>query len=634
MRLREVSIKNFRCLADVTVPLDDLTVLIGPNNTGKTAFMDALKLAFRWRGSDVQEADYYMTKASDTPKTCGGLEVVLWFREDSPGEWPEPLVRDLDDCMQSDPVDGGSSIGLRFSSCYSESADAMDTKWEFLAINGQPLVGKATSSTSLGKFLSYVRIDYLSALRDAATEFSPKSQFWGKILRDLKISDKDIKIVKGELAKLNEQLLSADPRLDKVRQSFDGIQKVIRIGRGERAGIEALPLQPWDLMAKSQVVIKDPGSDVAFPLHRYGQGTQSLAVLFLFQAYIDVLFRAISKPEAEAILALEEPEAHLHPQAARALAAYLGSVGGQKIISSHSPHFIQEIPLKSVRMFKRNGSSVKVLYIKRRFEAHLPDSRDLGKLYSNNPKFSYRKGRDTLVVTGSVSERERESLVECCPESVEEIERLCLESSSYITDQELVQAETSAKRMRGEILFANGWFLCEGQSEYPLVQFFANVLGTPLDAEGIAVIDFQNNGSPRLYAKLARAFEIPWVLICDNDSAKDKFVQQLVRANIDPKLIADNVRWLTAGNLEEFLVKNGFAADYAAILDAYGERLTKKQGEHGFEDEIAEKLGHHKPEHVIALIERLRGVGDAARVPAIFATAIKDLVGMVNGNGK
>jgi len=41
---------------------------------------------------------------------------------------------------------------------------------------------------------------------------------------------------------------------------------------------------------------------------------QSLAVLFLFQAYLNVLLKPMFQPETEAILALEEPEAHLHPQ--------------------------------------------------------------------------------------------------------------------------------------------------------------------------------------------------------------------------------------------------------------------------------------------------------------------------------
>jgi predicted ATPase len=42
--LNRVQIKDYRCLRDVDVPLKPLTVLIGPNNTGKSAFLSAIKL--------------------------------------------------------------------------------------------------------------------------------------------------------------------------------------------------------------------------------------------------------------------------------------------------------------------------------------------------------------------------------------------------------------------------------------------------------------------------------------------------------------------------------------------------------------------------------------------------------------
>ncbi len=41
MKLREVKIKNFRNLVDIRIPIDDTTIFIGENNSGKTAFMGA-----------------------------------------------------------------------------------------------------------------------------------------------------------------------------------------------------------------------------------------------------------------------------------------------------------------------------------------------------------------------------------------------------------------------------------------------------------------------------------------------------------------------------------------------------------------------------------------------------------------
>src|SRR5262249_34232284 len=45
MLLRQVTVENFRGIKKVTVDLDETTVLIGENNSGKTSFIDALRLS-------------------------------------------------------------------------------------------------------------------------------------------------------------------------------------------------------------------------------------------------------------------------------------------------------------------------------------------------------------------------------------------------------------------------------------------------------------------------------------------------------------------------------------------------------------------------------------------------------------
>ena len=47
----EVRVSNFRSLQNVSVKLNDLTLLVGANNTGKTTFLDAIHAAV---GSSVR----------------------------------------------------------------------------------------------------------------------------------------------------------------------------------------------------------------------------------------------------------------------------------------------------------------------------------------------------------------------------------------------------------------------------------------------------------------------------------------------------------------------------------------------------------------------------------------------------
>jgi len=640
MKLREIIVKNFRCLVDVAFLISDTTVLVGENNSGKTALLEALRIALPrsvvGRGTPFDEYDYHMVKTSDSPQTSEGIVVELWFREDKSDEWPVPLAQALDPIIQTDPVMDLDSIGLRLSSKYDGTAKEIVTKWEFLALDGQPLGGKGASPGNLTRFLAYIRLFYLSALRDSNDEFSPRSQFWGRILRDLKISEEQGKALSEELAKLNDDLLKADPRLEQVIASLDKVQEIMALGAGQNTSIQALPLSTWDLMSKAQVVIKGRGTEIDFPLSRHGQGMQSLAVLFLFQAYLDVLLKPTFHPETEAILALEEPEAHLHPQATRALAANLGKLKSQKIISSHSPYFIQEILFTQIRMFRLDGPSSKVLYVKRFFTTKVPETQELLKFCTNNaPKFDYHTGTSTLSVSGRMEEKEYRDLLIVYPDQNEvhaELKRLRDESQLYLSDNDLTNLDTYAKRIRGEVLFARAWLLCEGQSEYLLLRYFAELLEKPLDQAGAAVIDFQNNGSPGAFVGLARAFEIPWIMVCDNDDEGRKFIKQVKDRGLTDGEISELVRPLPGKevDLEMFLMKNGFAPEYTQILAERNVSLSKKEGEVGFEDEIASRIGKDKTGYIIALIEKLRAAGaDKSRVPRFLDLVIKDIIAKV-----
>src|SRR3546814_9543651 len=72
----------------------------------------------------------------------------------------------------------------------------------------------------------------------------------------------------------------------------------------------------------------------------------------------------------------------------------------------------------------------------------------------------------------------------------------------------------------------------------------------PLDAHGIAVIDYQNNGSPGAFAALARALNYPWAMICDGDQGGNDHIDQLRSHNFTEAEIPDLVTQLPARSEE------------------------------------------------------------------------------------
>jgi AAA15 family ATPase/GTPase len=41
--IERIHIENYKCLRDVTVDLGDFTILIGPNDSGKSSFLEAIQ---------------------------------------------------------------------------------------------------------------------------------------------------------------------------------------------------------------------------------------------------------------------------------------------------------------------------------------------------------------------------------------------------------------------------------------------------------------------------------------------------------------------------------------------------------------------------------------------------------------
>ncbi|WP_084648851.1 AAA family ATPase [Paenibacillus sp. FSL R7-269] len=57
--VRDIYINNFRSLKDVSIILDDYTVIVGKNNSGKSNIIQAMNLAFEF--SSVFREDIYVS---------------------------------------------------------------------------------------------------------------------------------------------------------------------------------------------------------------------------------------------------------------------------------------------------------------------------------------------------------------------------------------------------------------------------------------------------------------------------------------------------------------------------------------------------------------------------------------------
>jgi len=498
MKLIEVKIENFRGIRSLQLPLDSLTVLIGENNTGKSTVLEAIRLVLTRgfsarRGGQFTEYDFHLKDASFTPQTSGPIMITLHFAETQDNEWPDAVIQQMSEVIQLDTTIGRNHIWLQLKGSYQAETGSFETKWVFLNSSGAELVLK--NATPLNLISRFVPLFFLSALRDASQEFGQRGQFWSGFLKSIQLPDDQRVRIEELLSDVNSSLISAHPGLNEVTRKLANAGRLVPLDSADPVALEALPTRIFDIVSKLQVHLKS-SYGVKLPLSRHGEGTQSLAVLMLFQAFVAANLAEVYTPESTPILALEEPEAHLHPSAIRSLGSFLGTMTGQILVSSHSGDLISRVPVMSLRrLYKHNGET--------------------------------KIGR---IVIGS------------------------------FTDRELQAIDYSIRISRGHYIFSRCWLLVEGESDFHIMPLLFELMGYSQDQVSFSVLEVSqviDKGEPLI--KFAKSLGIQWFMMADGDSAGREYVNRANRHLSTGESLLDRARTLIHADIEHEFWHNGYS---------------------------------------------------------------------------
>jgi putative ATP-dependent endonuclease of OLD family len=223
----------------------------------------------------------------------------------------------------------------------------------------------------------------------------------------------------------------------------------------------------------------------------------------------------------------------------------------------------------------QDGTTIKSLL--REFRCRVPNLPAFAPVIAaSGGLLEYDGGLSELVIKGSLPTGTYRNLLAACNGHADMAAlharlRAARDASlEYIPDDDLQKLETFARRIRGEIFFANKWLLVEGQSEYHLVHGMAKAMNFDLDEHGVAVIDFANNGNCGMFAALARALGFPWTMVVDGDLAGNQYIDSVLARNFTPAEVAQLTRQIAGRTLEHQLVADGLQPELKAILIAQG----------------------------------------------------------------
>ena len=435
MLLSKISIKNFRGIDELTIAFEQCTVLIGENNTGKTSVLEAVHSCLSRNLSrkvvPFGEYDFHLTAAKPEPSSAPPIEMDFTFVESTEDEWPDAIVQGLDKAVQM-RTDNKQEVRFRIVAAYDAAIKDFTLEWSFLDLNNIELP-TAKNPRIVAELQQLNPAFFLAAVRDAGQHFQSRSPFWGPFTKNPQIDDTTRVELEKQIEAINQSVLDSHTPFNEVKTQVAKIGSLVPLAAADLVSVEAIPARIFDMLSKTQVKLAAK-SGAKLPITQHGAGTQSLSVLFLFEAFLNARLAEAYDPDSEPLLALEEPESHLHPSAVRSLWKVLSSIKGQKIIATHSGELLAAVPLSSVRRLARKAGKVEVFQIQ----------------------------------PGTLT-----------PD-----------------DERKIAYHVRAKR--GNLLFAKSWLLVEGESEFWVLPEAARLLGTDFELEGVCCVEFAQCGLPTL----------------------------------------------------------------------------------------------------------------------------------------
>lgn len=579
--ISKIRIKNYRSIESLDLELSMFNLVLGQNNTGKSNFLRAINTAITGT-TDLSENDIYVGDGERLEKSKMAIIDLLIQPTDADGI----VMHEFTDFWTSvfteswtTTSDEGDFVGIRVEIKFDIVKDSYILNRRCIR-QWNDSIDKATLENKKINYNEDMRTSlqafYMDANRDIVQDMRTRKSYFGRVTSNYDLTDEKVREIEEQLSHVNNIIIDSIPSLTQTKERISGIGKTIG-SESSTVEVEALARKISDINKGMDIVMKD-GAAATFPISQHGHGTRSWVSFLTLSAFVENQKEKIMTGDEEAeqyiMLTLEEPEAHLHPQAQRQLFEQISNFSGQIIVSTHSPSVVAQSDLaNTIHFSKRSGKTLATQY-----------------------KTAENKVSDTAKIFREVI------------------------------------------NTRAEFLFASAVILCEGiTEELALPIFFHKYFGCAPYACGVNIINIGGKDNYKPYLSLAKDFDIPWFIFSDGESEAITSVSTAVKKifdqdyqMFDQAIILDN-----DDDYEKHLIHSGYSdlmitaicehAEDPSFFESYKQNMHGKPKKkklirdylhpNGSIDALIDLCHENKTEYALPIAKKIINQTEKPRIP-------------------